>query len=278
MNSFFTFLKDLIEASKERLKTPITRNFLFTFLFYNWRPILFIIFSKASIEDKIIIINHEYCKPDALLYPFLIAIFYTIGVNYLMWGSDLISTKSIFGRKKLSNDSKINILDSDIKVAVKLLELEEAKTDYKERKELVDQINDLKNKFTDEQSKKESLSLIIDRQNSNINEITKEGEKNNKLIESIFNLNEPINGFLYINESGTASVLSIEEYKNIIGKYNKSKILEYLEVNSFDPKENTNGLVLISHLINHNLLKLNNGVYYKTAKGVFVKEKINKEF
>lgn len=81
---FFDFLKDLSDTTKERLKTPLSGAFLWSFIIFNWRPILFLIFSEESIENKIIVINYEYCSPSALGWPILLAFFYTLIIPRLM--------------------------------------------------------------------------------------------------------------------------------------------------------------------------------------------------
>ena len=45
-------IKDFLEASRDRIKTPITGSFALAFILWNWRPILILLFSGKSIEDK----------------------------------------------------------------------------------------------------------------------------------------------------------------------------------------------------------------------------------
>ncbi|MFH6966766.1 hypothetical protein [Flavobacterium sp. FlaQc-28] len=88
-------IKDFIDTSRERLKTPISGAFLWSFLIFNWRPVVLLFFSKASIEDKIIIINHEYCNFWAIFWPVVIATFYTLLIPKIMLqiDNDLVETK-----------------------------------------------------------------------------------------------------------------------------------------------------------------------------------------
>ncbi|WP_433830207.1 hypothetical protein [Flavobacterium anhuiense] len=89
-------IKDFIDSTKERLKTPISGAILWSFLIYNWRAIFLLIFSKASIEDKIIVINHEYCNFWAIFWPLVIATMYTLLIPKIMLliDTDLAPTKN----------------------------------------------------------------------------------------------------------------------------------------------------------------------------------------
>lgn len=88
-------IKDFIDTGKERLKTPISGAFLWSFLIYNWRPIFVLIFSDASIEDKIIVINYEYCSFWAIFLPVVFATMYTLLIPKIMLeiDKDLAPTK-----------------------------------------------------------------------------------------------------------------------------------------------------------------------------------------
>lgn len=90
-------IKEFIDTSKERLKTPISGSFLWSFLFFNWRPILLLFFSDTSIENKIIVINHEYCNFWAIFWPIVIATFYTLLIPKIMLqiDNDLADTKDL---------------------------------------------------------------------------------------------------------------------------------------------------------------------------------------
>ncbi|MFP9100906.1 hypothetical protein ACLI09_17810, partial [Flavobacterium sp. RHBU_24] len=82
--NLFDFLKDLSDSAKDRLKTPITGSFALAFLIWNWRPIIFLIFSDSLIEDKIVVINHEYSAIGNFLGPLFVAVIYVVGVPYSM--------------------------------------------------------------------------------------------------------------------------------------------------------------------------------------------------
>lgn len=141
-------IKDLIDTSKERLKTPISGAFLITFIIYNWRPILFLIFSEASIEDKIIVINHEYCSLWAFLFPVFIALFYTLLIPKLMLKIDKSLIETTEERIKNIYDSKGHAMSCKIELAKKEFELKNIETGNKQIEELLSQINNLKESNT----------------------------------------------------------------------------------------------------------------------------------
>ena len=59
----------LFDTSKDRIKSPFIGSYITAFIIYNWRAFFLLLFSNAKIEDKIVVINHEYCYKEAILIP-----------------------------------------------------------------------------------------------------------------------------------------------------------------------------------------------------------------
>lgn len=165
-------IKEFIETSKERLKSPFSGAFLWSFTIYNWRPILLLMFSNASMEDKIVVINHEYCKPSAILWPISMAVFYIVVLPFIMW---LFDWPVVFAKKiRLSKvyENKNNILQEKIDIAAKTLELRNAETGNKEIQNIQEENATLKDQiFTLQESIKqinESNKITIDSLNTKL--------------------------------------------------------------------------------------------------------------
>ncbi|MFH7014655.1 hypothetical protein [Flavobacterium sp. FlaQc-47] len=174
-------IKDFIDTTKERLKTPISGAFLWSFIIFNWRPIVLLLFSNTSIENKIIVINHEYCNFWALFFPFFIALFYTILVPKLMLQIDksLIETKE----ERINNIylEKEHLVDKKTTLASKEFLLKSAESGNKEIQELLDQIESLKQHNF---SLQESIKQINDSNKNTIEELNKRLKiSNDSLIE-----------------------------------------------------------------------------------------------
>jgi hypothetical protein len=170
-------IKDLIDTSKERLKTPISGAFFWSFLIYNWRPIVELMFSKVSIEDRIYIINQEYCNKWAIIIPIVIALVYTMFIPKVTLLIDelLLETK----KKRVNN---IYLYDNEkmstkIKIAEKEFRLATARSGKKEIDDLLDQIDILK---------KTNDQLITNNKNTS-NQLTIAFKENNDLKTSIAN-------------------------------------------------------------------------------------------
>lgn len=140
-------IKDIIETSRDRIKTPITSSFAIAFLIYNWRPLIILLFSNSSVEDKIIKIDEKYCDIWALLFPLLIAVIYVVLVPYIMMGLEYCTKKAIKGRKKHKANLTISDLDNYIIVAGKQFELEQVKSGQRDISELNERINELNNQI-----------------------------------------------------------------------------------------------------------------------------------
>lgn len=176
--TIFEFLKDLNDTAKERLKTPISGAFFFSFLLYNWRPIFLLLFSEASIEDKIIVINREHYNWENLLYPILLALIYTIVVPML----SVIIEKVLFSTKKARIKgiyySKGIEINEKITFAVKENELKDALSGNKEKQEYLDQISNLNGVIEQMKETHEQISIAdkntINVLNSKLKEINSE--------------------------------------------------------------------------------------------------------
>ncbi|MTH14478.1 hypothetical protein [Flavobacterium sp. LC2016-01] len=161
-------IKDFIDASKERLKTPISGAFLWSFIIYNWRPIFLLMFSNKSIEDKITVINNEYCNLLAIIVPILMAIFYTKTIPWIMLqiDNDLLETKL----KRIDNiyDSRSHTMDRKINIAKLDFKLKNAESGNREIEDYLEQIESLKNS---NKGLQDSIKNINEANNNTINEL-----------------------------------------------------------------------------------------------------------
>lgn len=148
-------LKDIIDTSKERVKTPISGAYIFSFLIWNWRPIALLLFENATITQKIIVINEEYCKPSAIFGPFILGLFFTIVIPYLMSLIDVTLKPAKKWRLENLYDSKKQLLENQILLVDQELELQDKKTRNKEKADFQQQIEELqrRNEMTNETHK-----------------------------------------------------------------------------------------------------------------------------
>ncbi|AWK05302.1 hypothetical protein HYN56_14080 [Flavobacterium crocinum] len=195
-------IKDLIDTAKERLKTPISGAFLWSFIIYNWRPILLLVFSNASIENKIIVINHEYCNFWAIFWPLVLATFYTVLIPKIMLQieNDLAPTQDKRVTKRY--ESEKHLVKQKTNVAREEFLLKNAESGNKEIQELLNQIESLKQQ---NESLQESIKQINDSNKRTIDEL------NNSL--KLANSNVKID----LSESDTDQ-LNLIEYSKFLEK------------------------------------------------------------
>lgn len=161
--TFVDLIKDFIDTSKERLKTPISGAFIWAFLIWNWRPIVLLLFSEQTIEDRIQIIDQYFCTLSAILGPIGLALFYTIAIPAIMIGVDWVlePVKKIrIGRIYKSKDF---VTDEKIKLARKEFELKNIETGNK-------QIEDFQRRIRELQDDKEQLIATQEELNISRNE------------------------------------------------------------------------------------------------------------
>lgn len=161
-------IKDFIDTTKERLKTPISGAFLWSFIICNWRPIFLLLFSDASIENKIIVINHEYCNFWAIFWPIVIATFYTLLIPKIMLQieNDLAPTQDERVTKRY--ESEKHLVQQKTNVAREEFLLKSAESGSKEIQELQDEIQSLKQK---NEGLQESIKQINDSNKKTVDEL-----------------------------------------------------------------------------------------------------------
>ena len=154
------FLKDIYDTGKERIKTPITGAYTLAFVIYNWRPIFLLLFSDAIMEDKIVVINNEYCVWQSVLFPLGIAVIYVVGVPYIMLALEEISFTAATKRK--TNKRKIKL--DDLILAEEILNQEyingQIKIGNKSAETLTQEINSLKSQIEQLQETNVSANKI----------------------------------------------------------------------------------------------------------------------
>ncbi|HDU8697334.1 TPA: hypothetical protein RG731_002567 [Morganella morganii subsp. morganii] len=93
MRDFFANLfKCTSETMVERVKSPIVGTFIFVWLFYNWKVILILLFSKVDVENKINIIS-GYITAKSFYYPFSIAVLYCVAIPIVTLFIDVLLRK-----------------------------------------------------------------------------------------------------------------------------------------------------------------------------------------
>lgn len=169
--AFAELLKSIIDSSKDRIKKPIAGAFFLSFIFYNRAPILYFIFSKSEVEDKLQILATIF-KLDFWSYfiPFLMAFFYVLGLPYLSF-----FLNKILNKQKI--DSLVLIYNIKNERAEKEKALQEKIAGNKELQDLNDRIENLQ---IENQNLKDTINLndknhneVVKKMNSRINDIEK---------------------------------------------------------------------------------------------------------
>ncbi|MFH6937611.1 hypothetical protein [Flavobacterium sp. FlaQc-30] len=240
---FFEFLKDLNDTAKERLKTPILGAFLLAFIAYNWRPLLLLVLSDASIEDKIVFINKEYCTPWGIIIPLIIATIYTIVVPILSVAIDklLISTKK--GRIKNIYASKTKTVEEKIELAKKEFELKNIETGNKQIEDFQTQISILEQTKDQMNDSHNSIVLDFNKQLSDANVIIQELRKANNNLSDLVNSQKKLIEYPIDYKVKMISVkVGSDGVVDLINSENDEDFFKWGEVIGFFARDSNNAL------------------------------------
>lgn len=154
----------LFEVSKERIKSPFIGSFIFSWIAFNWKPIVYLFLSDDSIENRIQVISQFFESPwSGLIYPLLFALIYVVGLPYIMWGLEELYTKA--KEERLANKLRLDlqIIKNNQITTRENIKLEDIKAEYKEVKELNLKIENLENELNE---KDKTYSELRDKFNS----------------------------------------------------------------------------------------------------------------
>ncbi|WP_060873834.1 hypothetical protein [Myroides odoratus] len=174
------FLGSIFKTTEERLKNPFVGSFIISFIAFNWKPILIVIFSNIPIEDRVSYVSNNYSDVAYLLVlPLLLSLFYVLFLPKIMCWIDENTFESFKKRNEHLYHSKTVDIEGQITIADKEIELEDKRANYKEKSDLNNQIKQLKNEI-------DIYKADIDDLTNKLNDST---IKNNDL-NSLFNARE----------------------------------------------------------------------------------------
>lgn len=155
-------INSFLDNSKERIKNPFIGAFIISWIAFNWKPIIILLFSEKEIEQKINFINENYISLKYNLWlPLIFAIAYVVILPYIMLVFDKLSSTAIEGRK--DNIVKQNIFD--IKARQKLAEeenvLENIRAKFRDKADLNKKIDSLTSQLEELRNKNESLEVKL---------------------------------------------------------------------------------------------------------------------
>lgn len=118
-------LNTISETTASRIKNPFTGAFITSWLVFNWKPLVYIIFSDEKIAEKIKYIESSYSNSwDLLLYPLSSTVIFLFVVPYINLGNEWFIKKSKTDREKRLHEDQILMIERDTRIAEKQAEKE----------------------------------------------------------------------------------------------------------------------------------------------------------
>ena len=171
-------LQTIFMTSKERISNPIIGTFLISWTAFNWKPIIFLFISGQKIEDKIAYIDSNLSSINNLLFFPLIAVFiYVLIIPYVNLLFEYLLEFSRIKRNFILISKQKQIIENKKELAIEEIKLEEAQTEFKERKNQNKLIEDLHKSIL---AKEEQLLIERERFNDLNKKIKEESSYLNK--------------------------------------------------------------------------------------------------
>lgn len=140
-------VKQIAQISIDRLKNPLLGAFFISFIFYNWKAILYLIFSKCGIEDKISEIEVSYSDSKSIYIPIIITICYNLFLPFILLIFEFIVSYSYKWRLGVQYSNKISETRKKGVLAFSERRTQEIVSGNKQLKDLFQQIKNLQNEL-----------------------------------------------------------------------------------------------------------------------------------
>ncbi|WP_284462464.1 hypothetical protein [Chryseobacterium sp.] len=266
------FLQNILKSTEDRIKNPFVGTFITSWIIFNWKPIIFIVFSDKGIEDKIKLISENYNDIWCYLWlPLISAIFYMAILPYISFVFEYFTKFSHGLRNQVNLEARNAALELQIGVARNEIKLEEEKTTFRERNShnlMVERLQE-QNKALEEANKKHL---------DTVSELQKQGEYNAKeLREIITNYSSEVEDLNRKLNEETANTLQMriqyDEMKNANNaNFNDVSKLKYqLNVMEFINRRLKNPVDKVINVNNYSIFEyfnaVNEIVYYGIQDG-----------
>lgn len=128
------FLQSIFKTTEERVKNPFIGAFMTSWTLFNWKPILFLVFSSKNIEEKIKFIAENFSTTNFVLwFPLSAAVFYVLILPYISLLFDILLKYSLLKRNEIIINKQKQNIENQKQLAIEEIKLEEAKTNFRER-------------------------------------------------------------------------------------------------------------------------------------------------
>lgn len=172
-------------TAEERIKNPFTGTFIASWIVFNWKPLVFFVFSKDDIVTKISFIVDNYSDHWNLLwYPLFSCLFFLFIVPYINLTNDFFTKKSKEKREDNLHSDKILKIQRETEEEEEKAKREIAIEIVREQKGRNQQIDDLRKSI---EIIEKDLSL---ERTKNIELLDSKSKDSEKFSEQMINLNE----------------------------------------------------------------------------------------
>lgn len=170
-------IKQIAQISIDRLKNPLLGAFFISFIFYNWKAILYLIFSKCGIEDKISEIEVSYSDSKSIYIPIIIAICYNLFLPFILLIFEYIVSYSYKWRLGVQYSNKISETRKKGVLAFSERRTQEIVSGNKQLKDLFQQIKNLQNELEQLQITNRNREEIHNNQLIDLNNLLNEASE-----------------------------------------------------------------------------------------------------
>jgi hypothetical protein len=263
------FIKALLANASERIKNPLIGTFITSWTIFNWKAILFLLFSAKNIETKFTVLSTDYSNIWNLLwFPLIVALAYIFGLPYINLGIDKLLSHSSSKYHDKIQKNKLGAIKDETTIEIAKIELEEAKAEFKGREsknqkieDFLLTIRDLQNQLSKNEEKYNNTVVGLNGVNA---ELTKTIENYNNQINKLVDANSKLQlNFTSDMELGNLTQVELEriftdikKIQNILYETKKySKVIDAGELGSLQHITNAENLAITGNKVADEVIK-----------------------
>lgn len=220
------FFSSLVKATEDRMSNPVISTFAVSWLLMNWRPVLVLFLSSASIESKIIYIENEFDDIQFwLFWPLGMTVFYVLMLPFLQRKIETALKTVVKNRRDDSKTATVEELGRLEAIEKAKVKVERAKIDTTEAENFNDIIESQKSRIA--ALEEENKNLVVTK-NKEVKEVRDELTKaNDERAQMIKRINDDLNA----RQVGHATEIQKLNSKIIELTEREAKALNELETN-----------------------------------------------
>lgn len=180
-----TTMDKMLKPFNERMKNPFIASFIISWIIVNWKAIFYMIYSDESVKERFENSQGYTHWYTLILIPILSAVFFTFAMPYINLFIGWVNLNATRKKRRSIKENRKEEMQDEKEIQIENLKIEEAKTEYLERKRKNDEITNLTSKNIELNEEINRLNSEVNKREDKISTLSKEKNENYRVNRNI---------------------------------------------------------------------------------------------